>query len=141
MLTGSYKHPLDPKGRCVVPKPLRSGLGETVYLTRGADGCVWLFPEDEWRRFASEIDRRSLRGGDGRLLSRFFLGTCHRVSFDRMGRVQIPALLREWAGLRDDVVIAGVGNRLEIWSPERWEDLMKMVTPDQVSTLHDARDE
>jgi MraZ protein len=135
MLTGSYKHPLDAKGRCVVPKPLRSQLGERVYLTRGVEGCIWLFAVDEWLRFAKQIGRRPALSGDGLLLSRYFLGTCFEATFDRMGRIQIPAALREWAGLEGDVVIAGVGNRVEIWSAQRWDAAMSEMTPERLRAL------
>jgi MraZ protein len=126
---------LDAKGRCVVPKVFRSQLGERVHLTRGAEGCIWLFAEDEWRKFAARIGRRSPLSADGLLLSRYFLGTCFEAAFDRMGRVPIPAALREWAGLKGEVVVAGVGSRIEIWPAQKWDAAMSEMTSDRLRAL------
>jgi MraZ protein len=130
MLTGSYKHPLDAKGRCVVPKALRSQMGEPVFLTRGTDRCLWVFPESGWRSFAAEVERRA-----DPILLRYFLGSAFEVTFDRMGRVQIPVALRDWAGLESEVTIVGVGEHLEIWSAKGWDEMMSQVTPDQIREL------
>jgi len=132
MLTGSYRHPLDAKGRCVVPKVFRSQMGEVVYLTRGIDKCIWVFPEDAWRSFAAEIQRRAAHHPDGSLLLRYFLGTAFEVSFDRMGRVQIPAALRDWAELGGETVIVGLGERVEIWPAKGWDASMAEMTPDRI---------
>ena len=128
MLTGSYKHHIDEKGRCVLPKGLRYGLSEAIVVTRGVDGCVWVLSADRWLEFAMQIEGRAAAGGDGLTLARYFLGGASRVAVDGMGRIPIPAVLREWAGLSGEIILVGVGDHVEIWSPDRWDAAMSKIT-------------
>ncbi len=122
MFLGQYQHSLDSKGRVILPARFRGRLEEGAFMARGLDGCVSVYPRDEWERVAANMRDLSTRGPAQRQAARtFFAGAAEFVP-DRQGRVPIPAHLREFAGLGLDreVVIAGVLSRVEIWDGQRW---------------------
>jgi MraZ protein len=119
---GQYQHSLDSKGRVILPAKFRGRLEEGAFMARGLDGCVSVYPRDEWERVAANMRDLSARGPAQRQAARtFFAGAAEFVP-DRQGRVPIPAHLREFAGLGldRDVVVAGVLSRVEIWDGQRW---------------------
>ncbi len=122
MFLGQYQHSLDSKGRVILPARFRGRLEEGAFMARGLDGCVSVYPRDEWERVAANMRDLSTRGPAQRQAARtFFAGAAEFVP-DRQGRVPIPAHLREFAGLGLDreVVVAGVLSRVEIWDGQRW---------------------
>ncbi len=122
MFLGQYQHSLDSKGRVILPVRFRGRLEEGAFMARGLDGCVSVYPRDEWERVAANMRDLSTRGPAQRQAARtFFAGAAEFVP-DRQGRVPIPAHLREFAGLGLDreVVVAGVLSRVEIWDGQRW---------------------
>ena len=122
MFLGQYQHSLDSKGRVILPAKFRGRLEEGAFMARGLDGCVSVYPRDEWERVAANMRDLSARGPAQRQAARtFFAGAAEFVP-DRQGRVPIPAHLREFAGLGldRDVVVAGVLSRVEIWDGQRW---------------------
>ena len=122
MFLGQYHHSLDSKGRVILPARFRGRLEEGAFMARGLDGCVCVYPRDEWERVAANMRDLSARGPAQRQAARtFFAGAAEFVP-DRQGRVPIPAHLREFAGLGLDreVVVAGVLSRVEIWDGQRW---------------------
>lgn len=121
MFMGEYNHSLDAKGRIIVPAKFREQLGETFVVTQGLDGCLFVYPENEWEGFVSEL--RNLPGTkEARQLQRYFMAGAASIEVDKQGRILIPAKLREQAGLEKDIVFVGVLNKIEIWSKERWEE-------------------
>lgn len=119
MLIGTFQHSLDVKGRVNFPAKLREGLGERFIITRGLDGCLFVYNEDEWKVMEAKIN--SLPLSKGRKLQRFFFPGATDVEPDKQGRVLIPSHLREHAMLSKEIVIIGVSTRAEIWDKERWE--------------------
>jgi MraZ protein len=120
MFIGTYEHNIDDKGRLAIPARFRDELQETFFATRGLDKCLFIFPRNEWERQLSEFSKLPLTMRDARAYSRlFFSGACE-CELDRQGRINIPAYLREYAGLTKDAVVIGVMNRIEIWSREVW---------------------
>lgn len=119
MLTGEVEHQLDDRGRIAVPRPYRDILEHGGFLTRGWYGCLFLFPWEEWRSIEDRL--RSIRFTDvnGDRVKQFFSGGA-KVFLDRQGRLIIPAALREYAGIADDVIVRGVINRIELWGKDRW---------------------
>jgi MraZ protein len=120
---GQYQHSLDPKGRLILPVKFRGRLEDGAYMARGLDGCVCVYPRDEWERVAENMRELSTRGPSQRQAARtFFAGAAEMVP-DRQGRVQVPTHLRDFAGLDLDraVVLAGVLSRVEIWDAQRWQ--------------------
>ena len=119
-LLGQHRYQLDAKGRIALPRKFAEAFGEGVYLTLGQDDCLWVFPKDEWDRRSEEIRRRPLSGQTARAYSRMFFGFAERMDLDGQGRLVIPQILRTQAGLAKEVVVLGVGERLEIWEAATW---------------------
>ena len=120
MLLGEYRHNLDPKKRLSIPSKFRKELGEGAILTRGLDNCLFMFPTSHWNEFAHKLSNISIGQQDNRSFARLFLSGAIEVEFDSLGRVLIPDHLKNYAGLKKIVIIAGVSNRLEIWDEDKW---------------------
>lgn len=120
MFMGEYNHTIDAKGRIIVPSKFRETLGDTFVVTLGLDGCLFVYPNDEWESFLTKLN--SLPGSkEARQLQRYFLAGATECEVDKQGRILIPTKLRETAGLDKDVVFVGVLSKIEIWSKERWD--------------------
>ncbi len=120
MFMGEFEHSIDAKGRIIIPSRFRDELGDTFVVTVGLDGCLFVYPQNEWETFSTEI--RKLPGTkEARQLQRMFFGKAAACEADKQGRILIPAVLRECAGLEKDIVFVGVLNKIEIWSKARWE--------------------
>jgi MraZ protein len=121
MFLGEYKHNIDYKGRVSVPKKFREGLAkEGPVLTKGLDQCLFLYPKESWKVLAERVKLLPVTGAGARAFSRYIFGSAVETGFDRLGRVQIPEYLREYASLSKEAVLVGVGERVEIWSLKRW---------------------
>lgn len=122
MFMGEYNHTVDAKGRLIIPAKFREALGEEFVVTKGLDGCLFVYSQDEWKNIEETFRNTPLTTKDARKFSRFFFAGAASCELDKQGRILIPANLREFAGLEKDVVLAGVFNKIEIWSKERWMD-------------------
>lgn len=120
MLIGEYGHNLDPKKRLAIPSKFRKELGEGAILTKGLDGCLFIFPSKNWAPFAEMLGGLSIGKQDTRSFSRLFLSGATEVEFDSLGRILIPDNLKKYANFKKEVVIAGLFNRLEIWDKDKW---------------------
>lgn len=117
---GEFNHSIDAKGRIIVPAKFREDLGEEFVVTLGLDGCLFLYPDSEWREFVEQL--KHLPGNrQARQLQRYFLAGATTCEIDKQGRILIPAKLREHAKLEKDVVFVGVLGKIEIWSKELWD--------------------
>jgi MraZ protein len=123
MFMGEYNHTIDAKGRLIIPSKFREALGEEFVVTKGLDGCLFVYPISEWQVFEEKLRTLPMTNKDARKFSRFFLAGAAMCELDKQGRILIPAVLREFAALEKDVVLAGVLGRVEIWSKERWTDI------------------
>lgn len=129
MFYGEYSHSLDKKGRLIVPSKFREIFKEhyadKFYITRGLDKCLFVFTEDEWKTQERKFKDMSFTRQDARQFIRlYFSGACE-VTCDKQGRILIPQYLKEFAEIKEDVVIVGVSDRIEIWAKERWKDFFK----------------
>ncbi len=122
MFMGEYNHSVDAKGRLIIPAKFRESLGEEFVVTKGLDGCLFIYSEEEWKNIEETFRNTPLTTKDARKFSRFFFAGAATCELDKQGRILIPANLREFAGLEKDVVLAGVFNKIEIWSKDRWMD-------------------
>ncbi len=119
---GEYNHTLDAKGRLIMPAKFREDLGDEFVVTKGMDGCLFVFDAKEWEIINDKLKNApTLTDANARKFVRFFLGGAGNVEVDRQGRILIPGPLREYAGIIRDAVLIGVGSRVEIWSRERYE--------------------
>lgn len=121
MFMGTFDHSIDTKGRVIVPAKFREALGDSFVVTLGLDGCLFVYPEEEWQDFVKQL--KELPGSkEARKLQRYFMAGAAPCDVDKQGRVLIPSSLREKAGLEKDIVFVGVMSKIEIWSRERWEE-------------------
>ncbi|MBT9130306.1 MAG: Transcriptional regulator MraZ [candidate division WS2 bacterium] len=128
MFTGEYRLSLDEKGRLMIPARLRYELGENLYITRGPDRNLLVYPESEWLKQVDFLESLP----DSKALSRHikrFLYTGMSCSFDNQGRILIPPLLREYSGLNREVVVVGMSKYLEVWSTEQWSEIVNQIFP------------
>ena len=120
MLMGEFQHNLDAKGRLFMPVKLREALGTKFVLTKGLDGCLFVYDLEQWRLLEAKLNSLPMTRKGARDFNRFFFGGAAEGECDKHGRVLLPVNLREFAGLDKNAVIVGVGNRAEIWDAERW---------------------
>jgi MraZ protein len=121
MFSGEYDHTVDDKGRLIIPAKFRAGLAEGLFVTRGLDGCLFVFPPNAWRVLSEKVASLPLSEGSARLFSRMiYSGT--ECKLDKQGRILLSPPLREHADIESEVVVIGVNYRLEIWSKKRWQE-------------------
>ena len=130
MFMGEYNHTIDAKGRLIVPAKFREILGDNFIVTKGLDGCLFVYPNDEWTRFEEKLKSLPLTNKNARQFTRFFLAGAAACEVDKQGRILLPQVLREFASLKKDVVLVGVASRIEIWSRERWDESMNTYDGD-----------
>ena len=118
MFMGEYNHTIDAKGRMIVPSKFREQLGNEFVVTKGLDGCLFVYPNEEWHNIEEKFRNVPLTTKDARKFSRFFFAGAATCELDKQGRILIPPVLREFADLQKDVVSVGVLNRIEIWSKD-----------------------
>ena len=121
MYKGEYSHTIDAKGRIIVPAKLREQLGDDFVVTKGLDGCLWIFDAAEWEKVESAIRELPLTVPAARVLSRFIFAGAIDGELDKQGRLLIPSNLRDYAGLSKDVIFSGVGSRVEIWDKDKYD--------------------
>ncbi len=121
LLLGTYTPKIDAKGRVALPAKFRSQLGAGCVLARGQERCVYLLPIPEFRRIAAQVQRTSLSDKRARNYLRMFLSGAVDEVPDKQGRVMVPQMLRDYAGLTGDIVVIGVGTRAEVWDRPTWE--------------------
>lgn len=119
---GEYNHTVDAKGRLIVPAKFRESLGEEFVVTKGLDGCLFVYDMKEWASFEEKLKTLPITNKDARSFVRFFLAGATSVEVDKQGRILLPAVLRDFAELEKEVVLIGVASRVEIWSKNRWEN-------------------
>lgn len=121
MFMGEYSHSIDEKGRLIIPSKFRFELGETFVLTRGLDGCLCVYPQNEWNILESKLRALPLTNKNARTITRFLVSGAAACELDKQGRILVPAALREYAGLEKDVVVMGNLERIEIWDKAKWD--------------------
>lgn len=121
MLIGEYEHSLDAKGRLIMPSKLREDIGEKFIITKGLDGCLFGFSKQEWTNFEEKLKTLPLTNKNARDFVRFFLSGATECEIDKQGRFLIVANLRQYASMGKEVVIIGVGTRIEIWNKQKWD--------------------
>lgn len=120
MFIGEYEHSVDVKGRIIMPSKLREDIGEKFILTKGLDKCLFAYSKSEWRNFEEKLKTLPLTNKNARDFVRFFLSGAIECEIDKQGRFLVSSNLRTYANIDKEIVIIGVGNRLEIWNKEAW---------------------
>ena len=134
MFMSEYNHTLDTKGRLIIPAKFREVLGEEFVISKGMDGCLFVYANDDWNAFEQKLTSLPLINKEARQFARFFLAGAATVEVDKQGRILLPSVLRDFAGITKDTVLIGVGSRIEIWSKDRWEGTVTYQDMDEIST-------
>ena len=136
MFMGEYHHNIDTKGRIVIPNKVRDDLGENFIVTRGLDGCLFLYPKAEWDNVINKY-KEIPDTKNKRQFMRIFLSGATVCEYDKQGRINIPKPLVEYAKLTKDCIIIGVDEKLEIWSKDCWDKFIS----DNEESLSDIADD
>ena len=121
MFFGEFEYKIDEKGRVPIPPRFRRELKEGVVLTPGVERCLTAYPLSEWKKLAATLTTGSVTRSKLRRLNRAIFATAFSLNIDGQGRIALPIPLRQYAGIEDEVVIAGANNYLELWNKEQWE--------------------
>ena len=124
---GEYPYTIDDKGRVVIPPAFRDFVEDGMILTRGMEGCLYVFPLSSWKRVEEQLEGLPLTDAESRSFVRFFYSGANKARLDNQSRVSIPQMLRDFAGLQGEVIVAGAPGRLEFWNPSRWEAAISAV--------------
>ena len=124
MLIGEYHHNLDEKGRLIIPSKFREDIGKEFVVTRGLDGCLFVYPMNEWNKIIAKLKNIPFTKKDARTFNRFFLSSATALEFDKQGRINLPSSLICYAGIKKECTIIGVNDRLEIWATDKFDSLI-----------------
>lgn len=127
MLIGEFLHKLDDKKRVSLPSKFRKELGKKVVITHGLDNCLFVYPLAEWKKIADRLGELGMGQADTRGFNRFLLAGAQEVDVDAAGRILIPDFLKEFAGLKTQVVFAGVHSRVEVWNDKDWKTYKERI--------------
>ncbi len=125
MFIGEYQHSIDEKGRVSLPAKFRARLASGCVVTRGIDKCLWIYPQDEWEKLAEKISQLPITQKDSRNFSRLILAGAMDLSIDKLGRINLPNYLKDYAGIKKKIICIGMYNRIEIWPEETWIEFKK----------------
>lgn len=123
MLKGEYIHTIDAKGRVTIPAKFRDELGNRFVVTRGLEDCLSAYSFERWKRIEDKLSEISLTNKAGMKLTRLIMGNAIECEVDKMGRILITQTLRDKAGLNKDVVLLGLGDRIELWDKAKWDEI------------------
>ena len=134
MLIGEYQYTIDTKKRLALPAKFRRDLGDFIIITRGIDTCLAVYPKKEWAIESEKLSRLPESQSEARRYVRVKMSGAMQVYFDKLGRILIPDYLKKYAGLKKNVVVCGLTNKLEIWDEQKWETHIKKAEK-EVPTL------
>lgn len=134
---GEHPHAVDPKGRVALPVKFREMLGSRFMLARGLDKCIAVYPSEEWMHVLETVTGLPQNQREARAYARYLLSGASEVEPDKQGRVLLPQVLREYAGVAKDVYVLGVGNRVEIWDKVAW-DQTKIDLGERFTTIAES---
>lgn len=130
MFIGEYTATIDEKGRLSIPVKFRQELKKKAVVTRGLDNSLFLYTDKEWLTVAKKLAALPIARANTRAFSRLMLAGAMDCEMDKAGRIILPEYLRTFAKMQKRVVIAGLYNRLEIWSEELWQKYKKETEKD-----------
>jgi MraZ protein len=127
MLLGEHEHTLDDKNRLTLPAKLREQLGAHVVVSRGLDGCLYVYSDGDWARLAERVGSLDPFSREARTMQRWFFASGSDADLDKQGRMVIPAALLKVASIGREVTVAGVYDHLEIWDRAAWREQQQTV--------------
>jgi MraZ protein len=121
MFLGEFEYKIDGKGRAPLPPKFRRELREGVVLVAGPEKCIIAYSQAEWNKLAATLTSSTVAPSKLRKLNRAIFATAFSLRIDGQGRIALPVPLREYAGIKDEVIIAGANTYLELWNKEQWQ--------------------
>ncbi len=144
MFYGEYEHTIDRKGRIIIPSKFREVFKEhfveKFYVTRGLDKCLFVFAEEEWRLQEQKFKSMSFTKSEARKFNRLYFSGAVDVTCDRQGRILLPQYLKDYAGIKHNIMIVGVSNRMEIWAKDEWYKYYESAMPTFEKTAENLLD-
>ena len=140
MFLGDFNHTIDDKGRLTIPAKFRDELESGVVITRGLDGCLWAYGRSEWEALAEKIAKLPTTNPAARNFSRFVFSSAFDSIPDRQGRILLPQNLRDYASIQNETIVIGVKNKLEIWNPAKWSEVVTAVEQDTEAIVTQLQD-
>lgn len=135
MFYGEFQHTVDQKGRIIIPSAFREELNVKFMLTKGLEECLFIFSMPRWNSLVEKLETLPLSNTNARSFTRFFFSSAAQCEMDKNYRILVPPDLRNHAELEKEISIVGVGNRVEVWSRDRWEKYIQgdSLNPDSLS--------
>ncbi len=130
---GQYAHSIDAKGRLIIPAKFREELDDEARLTVGLDHCLFIFRGEDWKTLVQKLNAIPISNRNGRKFARFLMSNAFPCELDKQGRIVVPGVLRKYAGLEKDVILAGVGSRIEIWDGQTWAESINYDDMDEIA--------
>lgn len=130
MFIGEYLYIIDHKKRLAIPSKFRKTLGKKAIVTKGIDVCLTVYPITEWEKLAKKLESLPTSKLDARGFVRIMLAGAVDVDLDKLGRILIPDYLKKYAGLKKEVVILGLSNRIEVWDKTKWNTYKQKTEKD-----------
>ena len=130
MFIGQYEHSIDEKSRLAFPAKFRRKFAGGAVITKGLDGCLFVFAKDKWQKMAENIGQLPYTKASARVFARLILASAVETDFDNQGRVLLTGYLKQYAGLKRKAIVAGLYDRVEIWSEEKWKGEIAKVDKD-----------
>ncbi len=130
MFIGEYQHSIDIKNRLALPARFRAELKSGAVVTRGLDNCLFVFTKSDWQKLLDKIVNLPIGKSEARGFSRIMLAGAMEVKLDTLGRILVPDYLKNYAGLKKKVVVAGLYSRLEVWDEIKWNAYKKTIEHD-----------
>lgn len=124
MFLSEYRHNIDAKGRLSIPAEMRNLCGDKVYVTKGHEGCLEVYTEEGWKVYYEDLMKLSTKKAKNRRYIRTVTSRVKDCSFDKLGRINIPQVLRDEGDLVKECVIIGAGEHFEIWNSEKWDEYL-----------------
>lgn len=132
MFQGSFPYHIDDKGRLKMPAEFVHGLGSSFTITRGQRGSLWILPEAEWRALSKKLESEHLIDQRALTLQRYFIGSAVTISLDGQGRLSVPTVLRDYAGIQHEVMVVGIGPKIELWSVAKWQEYESQISDELI---------
>jgi len=131
--SGEYRFTLDTKKRVNIPSGIRKMLPPesegTLVFTRGFEGCVYVYPNDEWKRLTKLLNSLDSFNVKVRDFIRLFIGSAHKTSMDNQGRILLPESILSLANIKKDILLLGSLNKWELWNPAIYDDYIRENNP------------
>ena len=122
MFMGEFHHNIDEKGRLIIPSKFRNDLGKKFIITRGIEKCIFVYSLDEWNNIVNELNELPFTRKNARTFMRMLMSGATECELDNNGRINIPSPLIDYASIKKECTVVGVGDRLEIWSSEGFDN-------------------